>query len=460
MRVRDFFRTNRVYVAVFVLAVVVRLAYFGLSYESRGRDLPLTISGADCYYALSENIIHGNGYSCDTEPPYMLYAVRPPVYPYFIAWTNMLTGGYWGVLMLQILIGSLLPIIAMRIVRYIFEDKRVSYIAGAVLALEPFSILFSIFFYSETLFMFFFSLSILSLFAYFKTRQTKLAALSAILLGVSVLTKPTVQYMFIVAMICILVEARKHISKKVLMTAVGYGALFFLVITPWLARNYAEFGAFSLSPQKEVNIYSILVPSVLAIANNTNFQVEFKKILDSGALEPNSATFDGTEDYVKMAIPVFLAHPVAFVALNANTALNFFIHDGMYDVLKHVGIRPEQMFGKPVLFVLLTDPGRLLAYIAGVITEPIILILVGRVAWILVTLAFLLGLWRYVRRGPRVYGIFAAVVVVYFLLTTLVVGLGVNARYRMPANAIIIAFAAYETLALSEIIRRKLKKHV
>lgn len=460
MRVIQFLKAHKVEVAIFLIAVFVRFAYFGASYESRGHDLMLTISGADCYYSLSENILHGNGYSCDTEPPYSLNAVRPPVYPYFIALTNQLTGGYWGVLIVQILIGSMLPLIAMRIARYIFADKRISYAAGFILALEPFSILFSIFFYSETLFMLFFLSSVLALFAYFHTRHPKFAALSATLLGMSVLTKPTVQYMFIVAVLFILIEARKHLSKKVLLTAAGYAALFFLVITPWLVRNYAEFGAFSLSPQKEVNIYSVMVPSVLAIVNNTNFQVEFKKILESGALDPNSATFGGTKDYVKMAVPVFLAHPVAFTLLNANTALNFFIHDGMYDVLKHVGIRPQEMFGRPVLFVLLTDPGRLFAYIADVAAKPIILILVGRVLWILVTVAFVLGVWRYLRREPRIYGILAMVVVCYFLLTTLVVGLGVNARYRMPVNAIIVAFAAYEIFALTDLVRKKIKKHV
>lgn len=460
MRAGDFFRAHRLEVFIFALALLARLVYFGISLESRGGDLVTTISGADCYYMLSENILHGNGYSCDSEPPYSLNAVRPPVYPFFIVLTRMLTGSYWGVILLQILIASLLPLIAMRIAFYLFGSRRISCATGVLLALEPFSILFAIFFYSETLFMFFFSLSLLSIFAYFKTGRVSLAALSAALLGISVLTKPTVQYVFVVIMISILLEARKHLTKKVLLTAAGYGVIFFLVVSPWLMRNYAAFGSFALSPQKEVNVYSILVPSVLAIANHTTFQIEYAKIVDSGALDPNFATFAGTKDYVKMAIPVFAAHPAAFVALNANTALNFFIHDGLYDVLKHIGLRPEQPLGKPALFIFLSDPGKIVSYVASVITKPALLILFGRILWTLITLAFFLGVWRYARNKPQVHGILATTIVLYFLLTTLVVGLGINARYRMPVNGIILAFASYEAFAISAWLREKLKKNV
>lgn len=451
-----FLKKYKWFLFIFLLALVCRLAYFGLSFESRGGDLMATISGADCYYALSENILHGNIYSCDTEPPYTLNAVRPPVYPYFLAFTYTLFGSYWGVLLVQILIGSLLPLIGMALASYLFKDVRIVRAVGVVLAIEPFSILFSIFFYSETVFMFFFLLSLLFLFRYFSLHRLGDVGVSAALLGASVLTKPTIQYFYLIVLAALFVEARKRLTHKTWIAAGTFLAIFLLAVTPWLWRNYQAFGSFSISPQKEVNIYSIMVPSVLAVANNTNFQVEFKKILEAGALDPNSATFEGTEDYVAMAIPVFLAHPVSFVIVCANTTLNFFIHDGMYDVLKHVGYRPDQFFGKPALFVLLTDPAKFISFVGHFLMTPIVLILVGRILWIIITILFVIGVIKYLLRSPKVYGTLAIIAVLYFLLTTLVVGLGVNARYRLPVNAFVVAFAASEALVVATFIRKKI----
>lgn len=451
----SFLRSHKAEVWIFLLAVIVRCLYFGLSYESRSGDVMATISGADGYYAISENIIHGHGYSSEVEPPYILNSIRPPVYPYFLAGTYFLSGSYWSTLLLQILIGSMLPLIGMAIARYLSDKRSISIAVGAFLALEPFAILFSIFFYSETVFMFMFSSSVLLLFKFLKEERTVLFILSALLLGLSILTKPTAQYVPIIFVGVLLWHYRARLTSA-LPYAAGYGLICLIVVSPWLYRNWHEFGVVGISAQQGSTLYTVLVPSVLAVKNGTTFQQEFNMILANGGTDPNSTQISQSAEFTAKATPILLANLWPLTLVFANTGLNFFIHDGMYDVLKHVGLRPETLLGKPALFLLFSDPGALFLYISKVVFQPIILILLGRIVWILITVACIVGIvYAFLKRQMSIYNTIAMTLVVYFMLMALTIGLAINARYRMPVNLFIFTFAASGVAMLVERVRQK-----
>src|SRR3990167_7583606 len=159
----SFIRAHKIEIIIFILALVIRIAYLGLSLYSHDWDLVNTVQGADGYFTVSRNIINGHGFSDSNQSPYEPYSFRPPLYHYFIAWSYWLLGGYGGVIALQILISSILPVLAMFILRYLFS-RTVTVWTGIILALEPVSVLFSTIFYSETFFMLLFFLSLLYLF--------------------------------------------------------------------------------------------------------------------------------------------------------------------------------------------------------------------------------------------------------------------------------------------------------
>ncbi|MSU74415.1 glycosyltransferase family 39 protein [Candidatus Kaiserbacteria bacterium] len=448
-----FLRSHKTEICIFILAVVVRCLYFGVSYESRNGDLIATISGADGYYVISENLIHGNGYSSEGQPPYTLNSVRPPVYPYFLASTYLFFGSYWGTLLIQILIGSLLPLIGMAIARYIVDKRSISIVIGILLALEPFSILFSIFFYSETVFMLLFSLCVLYFFKFLKEKETIQLVLSAMLLGLSILTKPTAQYVPIIFAGFILWQYRAQLPRALAYTF-GYALICLLVVSPWLYRNWHEFGVVGIGGQQGSTLYTILVPSVLAVKNGTTFQQEFTAILAQGGADPNKIQISQSAEFVDKSIPILLANPWPLSLTFANTGLNFFIHDGMYDVLKHVGKKPEVLLGKPALFLLISDPGKIFSYIGNVMFQPIILILVMRIVWIFITLACIAGVVRAFRqREMTIYKTIAAALIIYFMLIALTIGLAINARYRMPVNIFILTFAVYAAAPLLSKVR-------
>ena len=90
--------------------------------------------------------------------------------------------------------------------------------------------------------------------------------------------------------------------------------------------------------------------------------------------------------------------------------------------------------------------------------EPTVLEGAWRHRWIvlLVTVAFFMGVWRYARHERQnIYALVAVSVVAYLMLTTLAIGFTTNYRYRMPVNAIIFAFAAYEAVMLASWFRKE-----
>lgn len=439
----SFIRAHKAGIIIFLVALAVRIAFLGLSLQVHNWDLVGTVQGADGYFTVSQNIINGHGFSDSSGPPYPPYSFRPPLYHYFIAWSYWLLGGYGGVVALQILIASLLPVIAMLIMRYMFS-RTIAVWTGFILALEPVSILFSTIFYSETFFMFLFFLSMLYLFSYFKERKPLNLIFSACFLGFATLTRPTAEYLPILIIGVLIFEARKNFSRETFVHTILYGMSFLLILSPWLYRNYSIFGEAVLSPQIGVNLYANVVPSMLAIENDTNYQIEFAKMQSRGVSGPNGTMIGEDRGYTKTAIRILLEHPKASLVLAFNTELAFFTHDGMFDVLRHVGASPDMLLGKPAVFLLFSDPRAFLGFIWYYLTKPAVLILVMRILWYAISALFIVGAVRYVRReGLTPFVAVALCTVVYFAMITLVLGFTINARYRLPVEFLIVPFALY-----------------
>ncbi len=441
--------------AIFVLAFAVRIIYLVFALGAHEGKLHETISGADCYFVISENILQGNGYSCKTEPPYTLNSIRPPVQPYFLVALYSVAGTYWFALLVQIAFSSMVPLIGMYVARYLTPNPNVIVGVGLLLALEPSGILFSMLFYGETLFTVAVLGSIACVCAYIKKGSLPLFATAGFLLGLATLTKPTTQYLPLVIVLLLAWHFRKTLRTFALHAAI-FLLVFMATLSPWVYRNYQHFGVVGVSPQLGEQLYAVLVPSVLSFENGTTFAQEFERILANGGTDPSSASVENGTKYFKMAVPMLLAHPFGLVVISANTALNFFIHDGMIEVLKHLEIRPKERLGQPALFLLLTDPGRLFGYIGHVFFTPLVWILVGRIVWVAITVLAFFGLVRYLwRESTKIYATLFASIVLYFMLTTLVIGLAVTARYRIPINALIFIFALYELVGIVTVLYRR-----
>lgn len=446
----NFLRSHKIEVGIFALAFLLRLFYFGLSLEVNNGNITNTIAAADDYFTVSQNLIEGNGLSRDTAPPYTPYSFRPPLFHFFVAGAHELFGGYWGVIFFHMLLASILPLIGMRLAGYFIDSRRILIALGVFLAIEPSFILYSVFLYSEIFFIFWLFVSLWALFAYLKNERSWHLVLSAFLLGLATLTRPTPEYLPIIVISVILWHQRKNIfSRKVLTDLIAYAAIFVLTITPWVYRNYAVFGVAGISPQTGVNLYTELLPTVYSIERGSTFQQEFAALKDAGVHGPNIAIITEGDKYAAIAIPLLLDHPKALALSALNSVWSFFTLDGSFDFLRHIKIRPQEMIGKPSLVALFSDPSAVVSYfIRNMNDETLVFILFMRAMWILLTVLFLLGAWRYSRsHGMLPHMAIAFLVIAYFAATSLLTGFGLTARYRLPVNVFIVAFALYEIAA-------------
>lgn len=446
----SFIRSHKIELGIFVLALVVRLCYLGLALDAHEGNLIATSKGADGYFAISQNLLSGNGFSVKESAPFIQNSFRVPLQPYFLAWSAKLFGGsYVFPLILTLLISCLLPLIAMRLVRRLSSSRVIIIGTGIFLALEPVAIAHSILFYSEPLFMLFLFLSFLYLFSYFETKRLLTLCFSAAFLGFATLTRPTTEYLPLIVAAVLVWESRTLLKREVWVRAGIYLLVFCVTLAPWLYRNKAEFGVFALTPQTGVNIYANLLPSVLSIENGTTRGTEYRKLEAQGVSGPNQTNVAEAAGYTGEAIPLLLEHPTALLLTVSIIETTFFTHDGMLEVLKLVGVAPDLFLGAPALSLLFHDPIKLLWFVGHYLTSPIILVFCMRLVWIVATLALLVGAVRYLRKeGLTPYAATMLAAILYFSLTTIIVGLTVTARYRLPAEAFIIPFALYGFLYL------------
>lgn len=451
-RVFGFCKDHKIEIAIFLLAVFVRSLLFFVNFSHNHGDLITTIRGDDGYYEISKSLVEGTGFGrIDSNGVFIPNPLRPPVYPFFIAGVLYFLKSYWAVLVLQVLIGSIIPVLGMYVVRKFTQVKVLVNTTGVLLALEPYAILFSFIFYTETFFIFLFFVFLLFFFDYLKDNNWRNIVWSSVFLGLAVLVKPTVQYLPIVVPFFVLWHFRKSQLKKVIKQLVVFVSVFMLMMFPWLYRNYKEFGVVGISAQPAYNLNIYLVPSVLSISNKTSFATELKKIESKEGFDQNNITLATSDYYVKRAVDVLKEHPISLLKSIGITGVTFFTHDGMLTVLQYAGYTPKNYLQRPIFLMLFDDLRGVLIAIKEVVLSPMVLVLLLRVFWIIIALLFFVGVIRFLRdKKPNTIVIFAIFLVVYFAATTSINGLGVNARFRMPVNVFIFFFASYGFTCLAK----------
>ena len=445
----NFFKQHKIEFAIFSLAVITRLIFFFVFLYTNEGNLINTIHGQDGYFELSKNLLLGNGFSINPTPPFFEYSYGVPMYPFFMAFLLWITGSYFLTIMVQILLSALIPVIGMHITRLILPSNlmfgHAPLIVGIPLAIAPYQILLSFSFYTETLFIVVFLVFLILFLNFLKTPSARLAVWAGLFLGLATLTKPTVLYLVIIAPVFALWHLRDNLRKDIWLKLGCFISLFFIVLSPWLYRNYRVFNMINLGSQLPFNLYEVLLPSVLAVENQTSFATEQEKL----PLKAADIFFNTPKSVSEEALAEISRHPVALIKLSMLNSVTFFTHDGMLTFLQNAGVQQDAYLGKPALLMLLNAPLSFAKVVWPYMRTSLAFVFFARLFWITVTIFFGLGLyklWRLKLFSPQL--LFVTIIVFYFMLTTMINGLAVNARFRMPVEPIIFA-VAYAGLLLS-----------
>jgi 4-amino-4-deoxy-L-arabinose transferase-like glycosyltransferase len=243
---------------LFVLGFGLRFAYGAARYRTRlirlSGDSFIGFWDHDAleHILIGKALMSGKGYIVDDSPPEVGKHIRypgqealfkAPLYEFFLAGMFALSGFSFKLFFpVQALLGGLSTGLVGLIVLQVFDRPRAAWLAGVGAAADPLLVNAAPQPYGETLFIFFFLVSLWAFLKWFQTRHLKWALLSGAMTGLCMLVREN-GLLLLVAMGAALLLAKPLTAR----TWVGYAvmaAVTIAVVAPWTLRNYARFGVF------------------------------------------------------------------------------------------------------------------------------------------------------------------------------------------------------------------------
>lgn len=430
----------RVPLFLFALAVVVRTLFFPF-FPFNHQSLTELGVAYDGYYELAKNVMAGEGFSRDVEPR-LPDSVRTPLYPFFIIALFSLFGAYKAVFAAQILLGAGTVVLSWLLAKE-FLSRRGALAVGILMAIEPLSAYLTGIMLTETLFTFLFLLSLWLFVRFLLERTLVILFISSLLLGISMLVKPTVQYLPGLILLALAFNHRFRLKTDFAKEAVVVVGVFILCIAPWAYRNYAVFGTTELVVQPVSNLFTYLVPSTIAFETGQTYE---EAVADFFVRENVSSIEEinlGNADYYKeRALEELKQHPKGLMMSLGMTFWTFFTHDNYAMIVDRY--TTTLSYAHPPLTTLLTDPVAAFGFARSLMHRPEALVLLGRIFWVVTSFLSFAGVILFaLRRGIPPAFLLVIGTVAYFVITTSVIGLAVNGRFRIPVDPIIFIFAVY-----------------
>jgi hypothetical protein len=248
---------------------------------------------------------------------------------------------------------------------------------------------------------------------------------------------------------------RRALSKKLFLHLAYFLAILALMLSPWVYRNYSQFGAVALSTQSDRNLYVALLPSVISIEKGISFNDAQAPLL---AKHPNNFTFANSAGMTAYSISTMARYPIADMKMALLSGFTFFTADGVSTVMENVGVQPSAHLDRPATSLLFSSPILLMKTLGAYLDSDVAVIFIARIIFIMISVLFLVGLyWLYRFKQSSKEIDFTVLLVVYFMLTTVSNGLAVTARFRMPIEPIILGVAYVGYVLLKE---KALKKGI
>lgn len=326
---------NKTLFVILAIGLVVRLLLFFYFLDTPRFFLD---DDSSSYLNTAENTLSGNGFSRVDEPPYEPDAFRTPGYPIFLLLHKVIFGSYHSALITQ----SMLIVGIAWIIFLLAKDygsAKIGHWAAATFLAMPFSIQVSLKFLTQSFFAFVLMLSVWFWLKFLKDNEDKYLLITALLLPLLALIRPIAQFIylpFLLSFICANWIHGKLKIKELLKVGLTLGVIFFVGILPWLYRNYATFGYFSLSSIIPSQMYFFDAPAVYAynhgISNGEAASILAKRAEeDFGAdMGEFSALFSSGAYLKEKALDIMLEHPSSVIIVRGIQFFKFFIRDGIH----------------------------------------------------------------------------------------------------------------------------------
>lgn len=443
--------------------LLLRLVFLGFIIFNFGEEAVFTGDSAG-FYQTARNLLSGHGFSRASEAPFLPDARFPPLYPILMASSIQVSGSVLLLIFLQVILSSFIPLLVWKISGFLTDLSGPRILAAGIAALEPLSVILSGLLITDVISVFF-MISALYFFLTFREEiQLKYAISAGVLLGLSVLTKPNAQFLFILGGLVIFFYVLRSYSRFILASGVGFILAFLLVISPWVIRNHKEFGILSISSTGLRNIYTDFAVSVLNFETGRPYHEienelteEFKaKYKITADLEENPAY---GKALLKEGLGVILEHPRATAGALLVTWNSFFTQDlYLYFLERFQIIRDFKIDFSPSLVFIKEGPWALLGLAwertGGYLLIPVL----GRLFWVFMNFLWIAGLVAAIRQGgkTRTVAIVFTVLILYYAFTSTVAGFSDHGRHRYPASPFMFILASLGLCSLLDYLRKGL----
>lgn len=219
------------------------------------------------YLQLAENMRLGRGFSWQAGEPFEPNSFRTPGYPAFLAAMRIFFGHYEAALAAQILLVVATAGLVFLIAKEWGRAKLGLWAAGIFLAM-PFSVMVSLRYLTQPLFTFGLILAVWLWLKFLKTDENQYLWFTAILLPPLALVRPIAIYIYLPFLVGY-IWYHYRLNQKVngirfIWIVILILAVFFLVLSPWLIRNWFLFGHPVLSSITAYQLYFYDAPAVYA----------------------------------------------------------------------------------------------------------------------------------------------------------------------------------------------------
>jgi hypothetical protein len=294
--------------AIFVLALVLRLGYFNLV-----TDGPLGTIDSPAYESLGDSLRRNQAYT--TTQASVLGGFpedlqRPPGYPAFLALTNPSSGvaRQWTAIV-QSVLGALF---AASLVIFIgwTGNVWVGLLTGLFYACDWVSIFHTPMLLAETVFTVILTAAVFCFACYLLKQRITLAALAGGLLGIAALIKPVAQLVLIAFFLAWAFQAKRRWSGLVFLV------LYAVCVLPWMVRNYQRHQVFTVSAISTASLYFYTAQGAVAdyhwrelSARNFILNTEWRKKNLSPAVRKQQMEEEAWE-LIRQHWPMMIKHSV------------------------------------------------------------------------------------------------------------------------------------------------------
>ncbi len=287
------------------------------------------------YHRIAQNVLDGNGYSWNEQPPYNVNVYRPPGMPMMLVAVYVFAGpSIPCALLLQVLAGTSVIVMTYLLTR-LLVGERVALIAAALQAVDPLSVTYSNIILTEIFSSLIFICAIYIAVKYLKDSTWWLLPVLGALLAVGILIHPILLFLpFLAAALPLCSADTRRWSQ--LGAACAVLVIGLAPACGWIARNAKVADYPGISCVTAVNILKYKAAGVMAELNGTALLDEANRLTDEceADLPPDATRGDRWRAWHRKGRSILLAHPLVYGKLHIKGMLKEFFGPGRDDLAR------------------------------------------------------------------------------------------------------------------------------